>query len=161
SLKQSAHIAADAEHFVNEVDIFHAACDKGIDFRQHGFYFALTKMVAEKRLVAERAGPGTSARELEFDPETISVGKDVMPVTRRLDVVVIKGERRQCLHVGSRAGCADMQIAITLKTAPHDLVPRQGSQLRQRLVGFTTQHHTATCLAHYSGWRGRAMRADQ
>ena len=65
-LQKAVNIASYPENLIYEVDVRDASRNQGIDFLQNGVHIALAILVAEQRLVAERAGPRTSSGKLEF-----------------------------------------------------------------------------------------------
>ena len=78
AFEQTSHILADAEDFIDEINILDAACDQGIHFLENGVDAALAEFIAKERLIAESAGPGTSAGKLQFSAKAVVIGEYVM-----------------------------------------------------------------------------------
>src|SRR5215472_4532953 len=94
-LQQAADVCANSENFVDEINVADAAGDQRIHFPEHGIHAALAKFIAEQRLVAEGAGPGTAAGKLQFGAQSAVTGKDVVAMPVSFDVIVPEVKRAQ------------------------------------------------------------------
>ena len=73
AFQQATHVLADAEDFIDEIDVLHAARNQRIHFLENGVNAALAEFIAKERLIAEGAGPGTSTGKLQFSAKTVSL----------------------------------------------------------------------------------------
>ena len=55
-----------AEDLVDEIDVIDTSCDQVVDFGEDGGELAFAVFIAEQGLIAEGAGVGASAGELDF-----------------------------------------------------------------------------------------------
>src|SRR5579864_5661463 len=100
AFEQAINILADAENLVDEINVLDAARNQRIHFLQNGLNAALPEFIAEERLVAEGAGPGTSASKLQFGAKTVVIGEYVMAMPVRFDVVVLEIQGAKRGHIG-------------------------------------------------------------
>jgi hypothetical protein len=125
-----------------------------IHFVEHRVYTALAEFITKKRFVAEGACPGTSAGKFKLSAEPQIIGKNMMAMPVRLNVVVSEIERAQGAHVSDRSPGADMKSIFCFKAAARDLMPWPGSQFSKDLIGLAAQGNITSGLANGSGWGG-------
>src|SRR6185312_12528515 len=137
AFKKAAHIFADAEDLVDKVDVFHAPADQRIHFTKNGIHTALAEFVAEQRLIAEAAGPGAAAGELEFRAESVVLREDMMPVMMGFHRIIVESERAKGAHVRHTERRAYMAALICRVAAACDLIPGGVSKQRDGLIRFS------------------------
>src|SRR5882724_1870682 len=161
SFQQAMNVLPNTENFIDEIDVLDPTRNQRIHFLEHCINAALAEFIAKKRLVAEGAGPGTSAGELKFGAKAAVIGENVMPVPVGFDVVIFEIKRARGEHVSDRRSWADVQLTVFFfKTASNDFVPWFAGKFRENLVGFAPQSNITTYFADSGGGRGRRMRAD-
>ena len=163
--EQSFDLPADAEDFVDEVDVVDAAGDELVDLVEDGGKIAFAVLVAEQGLVAEGAGPGTATGELDFGAKAEMVGaiagKDVVLVAVALNGVVGEIERPEGTHVGGTEAGRGVDGAVGIAPdAAGDHLPGRGGEQGQGLVVLAAKDDVGAGLLERGKGRGGAVGAD-
>src|SRR6185437_2159657 len=120
---------------VDPIDVVDTACNERVHLLQDRADISLPKFVAEQRLIAEAARPGTAACEFQFRASSRAL-ENMVAVLVSLDVVVVELESTQLLHIGDAESWAQVHAGVIAPAATFDLRPGLGSQLRECLVWF-------------------------
>ena len=161
--KQCTDLLADAEDLVDEVDVVDAASDELIDLGKDLSEVALAVFVTEEGLVAEGAGVGATAGELNLSAVMKVIGavagEDVVEVMVALDrkVGVVEGAERAHIGGAETRGHVDDAAGVA-PTATGNHLPGMGGELGQSLIGLAAQNDVGAGLLQGSFGRDRAMR---
>src|SRR6267142_4921709 len=101
AFEQALHVLADAKNFIDEINILNATRDQGIHFLENGVDASLAKFITEERLVAEGAGPGTSASKFQFSAKTVVIAEFMVAMPVRFNVVILEIKRTKDRHVSN------------------------------------------------------------
>ena len=163
--KERANLLAYTEDLVDEVDVVDASREEGVDLGEDTCEVTLAVLVAEECFVAEGAGVGATAGELDFGAVMKVIravaGEDVVQVMVSLDRVVGVVEWTERAHIGcAKTGCAVEEALLVAPAASGNHLPRVCGELWQGLIRFAAEDDIGFRFVECSDGGYRSMRAN-